>query len=131
MIIFTLPFEFIGEGGLRAVFGITLLLLLLFLIYAVAMFVFRAMNYLGVDSIKMRATVIRKFSIAEHKEWNGKFRVTVPERKMIEIEVDGVRLSYRPAEWKFERMNERDEIEVLIQEGRIDHHYRVVDVGPL
>ncbi|WP_233868805.1 hypothetical protein [Paraburkholderia adhaesiva] len=87
-------------------------------------------NFSGTEQRKRTGKVLRKYSTPEYREWQGKALVTIPEQRMLDISVDGENLSFAPVEWKYERVSEGDEIDVIIKVGRIDRKFQICDIGP-
>ncbi|MCP3710129.1 hypothetical protein M3I54_24710 [Paraburkholderia sp. CNPSo 3274] len=88
----------------------------------------RMVNLFATRKRRTTGQVLRKYSIAEHREWQGKALVTVPEQRMLDISVDG--LSFSPVQWKFDRVSEGEDIDVVIKVGRVDRKFQIFDVGP-
>ncbi|AIP32762.1 hypothetical protein DR64_530 [Paraburkholderia xenovorans LB400] len=80
----------------------------------------------------MRVTghVKRKWVIPEHREWQGKAYVTVLAKNALEVNVENRSLQFCPVAWKYDRVNEGDEIDIVVQRGRFEGELRILDIGP-
>jgi hypothetical protein len=87
-------------------------------------------NFFGTEKRKGIGKVIRKYSIDERRKWQGRAFVTIPEQKMLDISINGEIYSFSPVEWKYERVSEGDDIDVIMKIGRIDRKFRICDIGP-
>jgi hypothetical protein len=126
----SLPFTLLGRGGFSAVLGILLLAFCLLLVCAVLKMLFQVANFAGVNEMKVKATVTKKYVSPEHTKWLGKALVTIPEQEMIEILFDEISMQFAPASWKYERIGENDTIEVKIRRGRLNDQIVISDIGP-
>ena len=124
------PFEQIHQGGVNAVVGCLFLaieLLLIFIVFKVAL---RILNFSAVGRVPKKGRVTRKFVDPEHTEQQGRLLVKVPARNMLEVDVEGDRFVIRPPDWKYERLSEGDEVDVLLRIGRLTRAAVLDDIGP-
>ena len=130
MNILTEPFYLIGRGGAAAASGVILLVVYLVLFALSLMVIRRMVNLLGAKKLKRTGRVLRKYSIPERREWQGKALVTIPEQRILDISVDGENLSFSPIQWKYDRVIEGEEVEVVVKVGRMDKKFQICDIGP-
>jgi DNA helicase TIP49 (TBP-interacting protein) len=124
------PFDLIGRGGSDMAAGVLFLVVYSVLVLLVLLSARRILGFAARERRKVIGRVVRKYSLPEHREWQGKAYVKIPEKQMLEIDVADQHLHYGPVQWKYDRVKEGDAIDVLIQTDRLDQEVRICDVGP-
>lgn len=109
-----------------ALFAITTCIVLLLVIASLR----RLSLFSGTKQQRVKACVTRKWMIPEHREWQGKAFVTVPAKNALEIVVENHSLHFSPVPWKYDRVREGDDVDVVIQRGRFGNEIRILDIGP-
>ncbi len=126
----SLPFEMISHGGSGVASGFLLLAVELLILLVVILAGRRIAMFAGTEKLRVKGRVKRKFVIPKHREWQGKAYVTVPDKDVLEIDVENRPCQYSPAPWKYQRVSEGDDIDVAIQKARFGNQIRILDIGP-
>ena len=124
------PFDLIGRGGSDMAAGVLFLVVYSVLVLLVLLSARHILGFAAREKRKIIGRVVRKYSLPEHREWQGKAYVKIPEKQMLEIDVAGQHLHCDPVQWKYDRVKDGDAIDVLIQTDRLDQEVRICDVGP-
>jgi hypothetical protein len=124
------PIDLMSRGGSSAASGAMILALECLVVLLLALIIRRLIIFSGVREVRVAGRVTRKYVIPEHREWQGKAYVTVPEKHALEIDVENRPLQFAPAPWKYDRVSEGDQIDVAIQRARIGNEVRILDIGP-
>ncbi|WP_126220736.1 hypothetical protein [Burkholderia vietnamiensis] len=122
------PFELINQGGLSAVVGCLFFAIGLLLIFIVFKISLGLLNFSVMSSTTKKGRITRKFVVPEHTEQQGRLLVKVPARNMLDVE--GELFVIGPPDWKYERVSEGDEVEVLLRIGRLTRAEVLDDIGP-
>ncbi|KKI37657.1 hypothetical protein VI03_16790 [Burkholderia vietnamiensis] len=123
------PFELINQGGLSAVVGCLFFAIGLLLIFIVFKISLGLLNFSVMSSTTKKGRITRKFVVPEHTEQQGRLLVKVPARNMLEVDVEGELFVIGPPDWKYERVSEGDEVEVLLRIGRLTRAEVLDDIG--
>jgi hypothetical protein len=124
------PFVLIGRGGSNVAAGMVLLVVYSVIILLIFISVRHILGLAAREKIKMTGRVVKKYSVPEHRKWQGNAYVKIPQKQMLEIDVAGEHLHYAPVQWKCDRLSEGDLIDVLIQTDRFSQTARICDLGP-
>jgi hypothetical protein len=130
MNIISTPFELISRGGASAVSGTLFLAVECLMALLLALVIRHLLIFSGTKEVKIAGRVTRKYVIPEHRAWQGKAYVTVPEQNALEIDVENHPIQFSPVPWKYDRVSEGDQIDIVIQRGRIGSEIRILDIGP-
>ena len=100
-----LPFNLFHQGHIFG--GIVVLFFWILFVYVLCAAIYQVVNYIGVKSQIGEAAVMAKRTVPAHWEWQsrGRFmsRVYVDEYQILDVKINGKKISYRPIPWILEK----------------------------
>ena len=114
------PIHLIQAGGIVTLAGIVVALVYIAIVAALLRLLFCIGNYISVKPIDDVAVIVRKRTVAAHKEWQGRYMVNVPESKVLDLVVRGKKVTFIPPEWIYQRAAKDAFLPVRFRKGRLN-----------